>query len=74
MKSLLVFPIYNSLEHLDRSQIKAVRDMGVSRFRIHWRVAIPFAKPGIGSGCTMVCMLSASALATPQILSCPSSL
>jgi len=37
-------------------------------------VVIPFAKPGIASGCTMVFMLSAGALAAPQILGGPSSL
>ena len=35
---------------------------------------IPFAKPGITSGCTMVFMLAAGALAAPQILGGPSSL
>ena len=33
---------------------------------------IPFAKPGITSGCTMVFMLAAGALAAPQILGGPS--
>ena len=71
---LMVFPLYNALEHLDKSQIEAARDMGASWLRVHWRVVIPFAKPGISSGCTMVFMLSAGALATPQILGGPSSL
>ena len=35
---------------------------------------IPYAKPGITSGCTMVFMLTAGALAAPQILGGPSSL
>jgi spermidine/putrescine transport system permease protein len=34
-------------------------------------VVIPYAKPGITSGCTMVFMLSAGALAAPQILGGP---
>ena len=50
------------------------RDLGSSWWRIHRRVVIPFAKPGITSGCTMVFMLSAGALAAPQILGGPSSL
>src|SRR3546814_12431471 len=41
---------------------------------IHWRVAMPHAMPGIASGCTLVFMLSAGALAAPQILGGPSSL
>ncbi|MZR30089.1 ABC transporter permease [Sneathiella litorea] len=71
---LMIFPIYNVIESLDRNQIEAARDMGASWWRIHWRVVIPYAKPGISSGCTMVFMLSAGALAAPQILGGPSSL
>ncbi|WP_420821184.1 ABC transporter permease [Sneathiella limimaris] len=71
---LMIFPIYNVIESLDRNQIEAARDMGASWIRIHWRVVIPFAKPGISSGCTMVFMLTAGALAAPQILGGPSSL
>ena len=37
-------------------------------------MVIPFAKPGISSGCTMVFMLTAGALAVPQILGGSSSL
>ena len=71
---LMIFPIYNAIESLDRNQIEAARDLGAPWWRIHWRVVIPFAKPGITSGCTMVFMLSAGALAAPQILGGPSSL
>ena len=71
---LMIFPLYNSIESLDKNQIEAARDMGASWLRIHWRVVIPFAKPGISSGCTMVFMLTAGALAAPQILGGPSSL
>lgn len=71
---LMIFPIYNAIESLDRNQIEAARDLGAPWWRIHWRVVIPFAKPGISSGCTMVFMLSAGALAAPQILGGPSSL
>ncbi len=71
---LMIFPIYNVIESLDRNQVEAARDMGAPWWRIHWRVVIPYAKPGISSGCTMVFMLSAGALAAPQILGGPSSL
>lgn len=71
---LMIFPIYNAIESLDRNQIEAARDLGSPWWRIHWRIVIPFAKPGIVSGCTMVFMLSAGALAAPQILGGPSSL
>ncbi len=71
---LMIFPMYNVIESLDRNQIEAARDMGASWVMIHKRVVIPYAKPGISSGCTMVFMLTAGALAAPQILGGPSSL
>lgn len=71
---LMIFPIYNAIESLDKNQIEAARDLGSPWWRIHKRVVIPYAKPGITSGCTMVFMLTAGALAAPQILGGPSSL
>ena len=71
---LMIFPLYNAMESLDGNQVEAARDMGASAPRLHWRVVIPHAKPGISSGCTMVFMLSAGALAAPQILGGPSNL
>ena len=71
---LMLFPMYNVIESLDRNQIEAARDMGASWVRIHRRIVIPHSKPGIVSGATMVFMLSAGALAAPQILGGPSSL
>lgn len=71
---LMIFPLYNAIESLDRNQIEAARDMGASWAQVHRRVIIPYAKPGIASGSTMVFMLTAGALAAPQILGGPSSL
>jgi spermidine/putrescine transport system permease protein len=64
----MVFPIYNTLETLDRNQLEAARDLGASSWRIHWRIAIPHAKPGIAVGCIMTFMLSAGSYAVPQIM------
>ncbi|SON56822.1 Putrescine transport system permease protein PotH [Hartmannibacter diazotrophicus] len=71
---LMIFPLYNAIESLDKNQIEAARDMGASWLQVHRRVVIPYAKPGIASGSTMVFMLTAGALAAPQILGGPSSL
>lgn len=71
---MMMFPLYNAIESLDRNQIEAARDLGAPWWHIHLNVVMPFAKPGIASGCTMVFMLSAGALAAPQILGGPSSL
>ena len=71
---LMAFPLYNALSSLEHSQIEAARDLGAPWWRIHADVVIPFAKPGIASGCTLVFMLNAGALATPQILGGPRTL
>ncbi len=71
---LMIFPLYNAIESLDHNQVEAARDLGSPWWRIHLRVVMPHAKPGIASGCTLVFMLTAGALAAPQILGGPSSL
>ena len=68
---LMIFPLYNAIESLDKNQLEAAKDLGSSMFRTHWRIVIPHAKAGIASGCTMVFMLTAGALATPVVLSSP---
>ena len=68
---LMIFPLYNALETLDTNQLEAAKDRGSSTVRTHWRIVIPHAKAGIASGCTMVFMLTAGALATPVVLSSP---
>ena len=68
---LMIFPLYNAIESLDINQLEASKDLGSSTIRTHWRIVIPHAKAGIASGCTMVFMLTAGALATPVVLSSP---
>jgi spermidine/putrescine transport system permease protein len=69
----MVFPIYNVIESLDRNQLDAARDLGASWLRIHRKIVIPYAKPGIAVGCTMTFMLAAGTVAAPQLLGSPSS-
>lgn len=69
----MVFPIYNAMESLDRNQVEAARDLGASWTRIHRRVVIPHAKPGIAVGCIMTFMLAAGSYAVPSILGGPNS-
>ena len=64
----MIFPIYNAISSLDTNQIEAAEDLGAPWWRIHWRVVLPHAKPGIASGCVMVFMLSAGSLLVPTIL------
>jgi spermidine/putrescine transport system permease protein len=71
---VMMFPLYNAIESLDKNQIEAARDLGAPWWRIHKEVVMPYAKPGIASGCTMVFMLSAGSLAAPQFLGGPQTL
>ena len=64
----MIFPLYNAMESLDHNQVEAARDLGASWWRIHWRVVIPHAKPGIAVGAIMVFMLAAGTVAVPQIM------
>jgi spermidine/putrescine transport system permease protein len=70
----MVFPIYNSLETLDHNQIEAARDLGAGWWRIHRKIAIPHAKPGIAVGCIMTFMVAVGTYAVPSILGGTSSL
>lgn len=65
----MVFPIFNVMSTLDRNQIEAARDLGASNLRLHRRVVIPHAKPGIAVGCIATFMLSAGAFSVPRIIS-----
>ena len=64
----MLFPIYGSVQSLDKNQIEASEDLGAKWWQTHWRVVLPHAKPGIASGCVMVFMLSAGSLLVPSVL------
>lgn len=69
----MVFPLYNAIESLDKNQVRAARNLGAGLLRIHWRIVIPHAKPGIATGCIMVFMLAAGSYAVPALLGSPGS-
>ncbi|GLK83708.1 ABC transporter permease [Ancylobacter defluvii] len=71
---LMIFPLYNAIESLDKNQIEAARDLGAPWWHIHTFIVMPHAKPGIASGCTLVFMLCTGAVATPMVLGGPSTL
>ena len=71
---IMMFPLYNAIESLDRNQIEAARDLGAPWWHIHLFVVVPYAKPGIASGATLVFMLCAGALAAPLVLGGPKTL
>ncbi|HXV25554.1 MAG TPA: ABC transporter permease [Alphaproteobacteria bacterium] len=64
----MIFPMYNAMESLDTNQVEAARDLGASWVRVHRRIVIPHAKPGIASGCIVTFMLSAGSFIVPVLL------
>jgi len=69
----MLFPLYNAIQSLDTNQIEAAGDLGAPWWKIHWRVILPHAKPGIASGSVMVFMLSAGSILVPSLLGSTSS-
>ncbi|MCI4664851.1 MAG: ABC transporter permease [Neomegalonema sp.] len=65
----MVFPIASVMSTLDRNQLEASRDLGASTWRMHSRVVIPHAKPGIAVACISTFMLAAGAFSVPRIIS-----
>lgn len=64
----MVFPMFNAMESLDKNQVEAARDLGASWVKVHRRVVIPHAKPGIASGCIVTFMLAAGSFIVPVLL------
>lgn len=69
----MLFPIYNSIESLEKAQIEAARDLGASTWRIHMRIVVPHAKAGIATGCVFTFMLAAGSYVAPALLGAPGS-
>ena len=51
---LMIFPLYVSLERLDKRLIEAAKDLGAGRWRAFRRVTVPLTMPGIVIGCLLV--------------------
>ncbi len=64
----MVFPMFTAMESLDTNQIEAARDLGASWARVHRKIVIPHAKPGIASGCIVTFMLCAGSYIVPVLL------
>jgi spermidine/putrescine transport system permease protein len=71
---IMMFPLYNAIESLDRNQVEAARDLGAPWWHIHMFVVLPHAKPGVATGAMLVFMLCAGALAAPLVLGGPKTL
>jgi spermidine/putrescine transport system permease protein len=64
----MILPLYSNIEKLDHNIFNAARDLGASRLRILWRIAIPLTLPGIVAGVTLVLLPAMTLFYIPDIL------
>ena len=65
---LMVFPIFVSLEKLDRRLLEASNDLGASPLKTFWQVTLPLSMPDIATGCMLVFILLMGEFLIPAFL------
>ena len=65
---LMVFPIYVSLERLDKRLLEASADLGCPPARTFLTVTLPLAMPGVATGCMLVFILLMGEFLIPAML------
>jgi spermidine/putrescine transport system permease protein len=65
---LMVFPIYVSLEKLDKRLLEASDDLGANPFGTYRQVTLPLSAPGVITGCMLVFILLMGEYLIPQML------
>ncbi len=64
----MIYPIYNTLQKMDKSYIEAAQDLGANQFQVFWKVVFPLSMPGVVSGVMMVFMPTISTFAIAELL------
>jgi spermidine/putrescine transport system permease protein len=65
---LMVFPVYVTLERMDRTLIEASKDLGAGRWATFRQVTLPVALPGLITGSILVFIPMMGEYVIPQIL------
>jgi spermidine/putrescine transport system permease protein len=65
---LMIFPLYVSLERLDKRLIEAAKDLGAGPWRTFRRITVPLTMPGIVIGCLLVFIPLMGEYIVPSIL------
>ncbi|MGH6934319.1 MAG: ABC transporter permease, partial [Dongiaceae bacterium] len=65
---LMIFPIYVSLEKLDKRLLEASDDLYASPWRTFLQVTLPLSAPGMITGCMLVFILLMGEYLIPQLL------
>ncbi len=67
-----VFPIFTSMQSIDRRVEQAARSLGAASISVLWRVILPLTLPGVYSAGLLVFIVSCGFFITPVILGAPS--
>jgi spermidine/putrescine transport system permease protein len=65
---LMVFPIYVSLERLDKRLLEASSDLGARPLSTFLQVTLPLSIPGVATGCMLVFILLMGEFLIPALL------
>jgi spermidine/putrescine transport system permease protein len=65
---LMVFPLYVTLERMDRTLVEASKDLGAGRWSTFRQVTLPIALPGLITGSILVFIPMMGEYVVPQIL------
>jgi spermidine/putrescine transport system permease protein len=65
---LMVFPIYVSLEKLDKRLLEASADLGAVPWRSFLQVTLPLSVPGVATGCMLIFILLMGEFLIPALL------
>src|SRR5829696_6088314 len=65
---LMVFPIYVTLERMDRTLVEASKDLGAGRWATFRQITLPIALPGLVTGSILVFIPMMGEYVIPQIL------
>ena len=64
----MVFPLYVTLERMDRTLIEASKDLGAGRWATFRQITLPIALPGLVTGSILVFIPMMGEYVIPQIL------
>ena len=64
----MIYPIYNTLNKMDKSYAEAAQDLGASPATVFRKITVPLSMPGISSGILMVFMPTISTFAVAELL------
>jgi spermidine/putrescine transport system permease protein len=65
---LMVFPIFVSLDRLDKRLLEASSDLGAKPWRTFLQITLPLSIPGIATGCMLVFILLMGEFLIPALL------